>query len=80
MDHEPLNDPLATEERIRLIAYTLWEEEGQPEGRAELHWQRACEIVAAEAAEPGWLKRQEKPEVPKAAAVAEKPAAPRKVA
>ena len=56
---------LAKEERIRAIAYSLWEEEGRPEGCAEQHWFRACEQVAAEAelavdteADPDWLRRE----------------------
>lgn len=51
------------DERIRQIAYAIWEEEGWPEGRADQHWLRACELVEAEApggaGEPGWLKRNE---------------------
>ncbi len=31
------------DDRIREIAYFLWLEEGQPEGRAERHWQAAVE-------------------------------------
>lgn len=34
-----------SEDHIRAIAYSLWLEEGQPEGRAENHWQRALELV-----------------------------------
>ena len=52
MNTHPVIDHLATEERIRAIAYSLWEEEGCPEGRAEIHWQMACDLVAAEAVEP----------------------------
>ena len=54
---------LAKEERIRLIAYAIWEEEGRPEGCSEAHWHRACELVETEAAipadDPDWLKRNE---------------------
>ena len=46
--HPEINN-LATEERIRDIAYALWEEDGRPEGGAELYWFRACEMVASEA-------------------------------
>ena len=28
-------------ERVRERAYSLWEQEGRPEGRAEDHWRRA---------------------------------------
>lgn len=51
---------LSKDERIRAIAYSLWEEEGHPEGRDLEHWTRACELVEAEAAEtgdPAWLQR-----------------------
>ncbi len=51
---------LAREERIRAIAYSLWEEEGCPDGRDQEHWLRACELVEAEAiADPEWLQRTE---------------------
>jgi hypothetical protein len=38
----------ALEERIRQRAYRLWEEEGRPEGRDEVHWDKAAELVAIE--------------------------------
>jgi hypothetical protein len=37
-----------SEQRIREIAYFLWENEGCPEDRAELHWRAAEAIVDAE--------------------------------
>ncbi|MDB5640760.1 MAG: hypothetical protein JWN07_77 [Hyphomicrobiales bacterium] len=37
-----------TDERVRERAYRLWLEEGQPEGRAEAHWDMARELVAIE--------------------------------
>lgn len=36
------------EKRIRERAFTLWLEEGQPEGRAEDNWNLARELVAIE--------------------------------
>lgn len=36
------------EQRIRERAYRLWEEEGRPEGRADVHWDKATELVAIE--------------------------------
>lgn len=36
------------EERIRLKAHQLWEDEGRPEGRAEDHWEKARILVAIE--------------------------------
>jgi hypothetical protein len=38
------------EQRIREIAYFLWENEGRPDDRAELHWTAAEAIVDAEGA------------------------------
>jgi len=46
------------EQRIRDVAYRLWQEDGRPEGRAEEHWRRACEIVAKE--EKGGAKTSSK--------------------
>jgi hypothetical protein len=43
------------EDRVRAIAYSLWLEEGQPQGRAEAHWLKALELateVEAPAAKP----------------------------
>ena len=51
---------LARDERIRAIAYSLWEEEGCLDGRDQEHWLRACELIDAEAeADPNWLQRAE---------------------
>lgn len=36
------------EKRVRERAYTLWQEEGCPEGRAAEHWEKARELVAIE--------------------------------
>lgn len=36
------------DQRIRERAHRLWEDEGRPEGRAEIHWAQAREIVALE--------------------------------
>jgi hypothetical protein len=36
------------ERRVRERAYKLWQEEGCPEGRSEVHWERARELVAIE--------------------------------
>ena len=55
---------LSKEDRIRAIAYSIWEEEGRPDGRDEEHWLRACAIVQAEEApNPDWLQRDVKAEV-----------------
>jgi hypothetical protein len=34
------------EERVRSRAYKIWEEEGCPEGRGEIHWEMARELIA----------------------------------
>lgn len=52
-------DELPREDRIRSIAYALWEEEGYPEGCDLEHWTRACELVGAETGNPDWLIRAE---------------------
>jgi Protein of unknown function (DUF2934) len=36
------------EKRIRTRARRIWEEEGRPEGRAEIHWNKARESIAVE--------------------------------
>jgi hypothetical protein len=61
MTTQPEISHLATEERIRAIAYAIWEEEGRPDGRAGEHWRMACELVAAEAQLPDWLQPKEPP-------------------
>ncbi len=34
--------------RIRDRAYDIWQQEGCPEGRADVHWEMARELVAIE--------------------------------
>jgi hypothetical protein len=36
------------DERVRQRAYRLWVEEGCPEGRSDVHWEKARELVAIE--------------------------------
>jgi hypothetical protein len=36
------------DERVRQHAYRLWMEEGCPDGRSDVHWDRARELVAIE--------------------------------
>jgi Protein of unknown function (DUF2934) len=51
--------PPEAEERIRTLAYQMWEDEGRPEGRAEAHWEQACLVVMNMDAEaPEWLARK----------------------
>ena len=33
------------EQRIRELAYEIWQSEGCPEGQDERHWQMACKLV-----------------------------------
>ena len=41
---------MTDEERVRQLAYSIWEAEGRPEGQQQRHWDRALKIVAAEQA------------------------------
>ena len=41
---------MTDEERVRQLAYSIWEAEGRPEGQQQKHWDRAIKIVAAEQA------------------------------
>lgn len=41
---------MTDEERVRQLAYSIWEAEGRPEGQQQRHWERAVKIVAAEQA------------------------------
>ena len=36
---------MATDEQIRALAYTIWEQEGCPEGKREEHYCRAKQIL-----------------------------------
>ena len=36
-----------TDQRIRELAYFLWQEEGCPEGEADRHWRRAETMIEA---------------------------------
>jgi len=54
--------PEQRDERIRARARALWEEEGRPEGRADVHWEKARILVAAEddtGPKPGEPERSE---------------------
>ncbi|MFJ5486179.1 DUF2934 domain-containing protein [Hansschlegelia beijingensis] len=48
--HYDKNDknPAHIEDRIRELAYSMWEQDGRPEGRAELYWGRAKAQLEAE--------------------------------
>lgn len=36
------------DDKIRILAYTLWEQAGQPEGRDLEFWDRAKQLLAGE--------------------------------
>ena len=52
------------DERVRQRAHRLWVEEGCPEGRSEVHWQKARELVAIEDNQKATLKPVPDPERP----------------
>jgi hypothetical protein len=52
----------AREERIRVIAHRIWEEEGEPIGQEERHWRMAEHIVTQEEAERAGLMPRPKKE------------------
>ncbi|WP_346796138.1 DUF2934 domain-containing protein [Halomonas sp. Bachu 37] len=39
---------MTDEERVRQLAYSIWEAEGRPEGQQQQHWDRALKIAATE--------------------------------
>lgn len=39
---------MANEERVRNLAYKIWESEGRPEGQQQRHWDMALRFVIAE--------------------------------
>ena len=41
---------MATEEQIRALAHTIWEQEGCPEGKSEEHYYRAKQILEGQEA------------------------------
>ena len=75
-------DDVELEERKRVIAHQIWEDEGRPEGLAEQHWERACLVVMSYAEteipiEPEWLKPQAEASVAKTTIeIPKKPAEP----
>jgi hypothetical protein len=48
---EAIMDVPATEEQIRSLAYSLWEEAGCPEGQAEAFWAKAEEQLGVESSD-----------------------------
>jgi len=44
------------DQSVKERAYRIWEAEGRPEGRAEVHWDMASELVAIEESQKDTLK------------------------
>jgi len=44
---------MITEEQIRALAYSIWEQEGCPEGKHEEHYYRAKQILEEQEANSG---------------------------
>ncbi len=42
-----LNQTQADQSKIAALAHKFWEDEGHPEGQAEIHWQRALSSLEA---------------------------------
>jgi Protein of unknown function (DUF2934) len=42
----PIKKSDLNEQQVSQIAYTLWLNEGRPEGSAEVHWFRAVELAS----------------------------------
>lgn len=48
-------------EQVAALAYSYYEAEGRPEGRAEAHWLRALETLAVPAVTPAVAEAAAKP-------------------
>lgn len=42
------NSQLADENKIKMLAYQIWEAEGKPHGEAQRHWLQACALAETE--------------------------------
>ena len=47
-----LNPIQADHSKIAALAHKFWEDEGRPDGQAEIHWQRASNAFTALEAKP----------------------------
>ena len=61
---EPHIENLDHDDRVRATAHKLWEDEGMPDGRADIHWLIAKELIKAQddagtLESPGWLKKSD---------------------
>jgi hypothetical protein len=43
-----IRENVTQENKIRELAYQIWESEGKPQGRAVRHWELACELAETE--------------------------------
>ncbi|WP_414652849.1 DUF2934 domain-containing protein [Hansschlegelia sp.] len=41
-------DPAHIDDRIRELAYCMWEKDGSPDGKSDLYWKRAKAQLEAE--------------------------------
>jgi hypothetical protein len=48
MSDNPLEDSPARDQRIRELAYQLWQADGSPHGSDLEYWERARELIAME--------------------------------
>ena len=64
----------AKHDQIAALAHNFWEDEGRPEGRADAHWLRATETLAAKPAKSA-AKASRVPRVKADATKATKPKA-----
>lgn len=53
------------EQRIRELAYQIWQSEGCPEGQQERHWQMACKLAEAESQAAAPQPHTRKPAAPR---------------
>jgi large subunit ribosomal protein L21 len=61
----------ATHDQIAALAYRFYEEEGRPEGRHDIHWQRAyMELLSAPVEAPAKAMKAKAPKAPKTVAKA----------
>ncbi|GAB3486151.1 DUF2934 domain-containing protein [Azotobacter salinestris] len=58
----------SNEQRIRELAYQIWQSEGCPDGQQERHWQMACKLAEAELQAATPQPRTRKPAAPRKSA------------
>lgn len=67
------------EQKIRERAHAIWQDEGQPHGRHDDHWDQASREFDAEASKPGSAEppKQKAVRKPRSTPAADAPKAPR---